>query len=162
MMIVMDCLHFANYFVPLIYNSGALTISAESRAAANCISQKSIAAVLILQKHKRLDSPHQLGHIALNTNRMMQCRGLTEPYRAASSTPTITVGNKWECERAVGGVRVSSPTGLSGFWCRTHSHREPPLQPLLSPCRGGPPPILKTSVQNMMNYHMSRIISPPA
>lgn len=104
MMIVMDCLHFANYFVPLIYNSGALTISAESRAAANCILQKSIAAVLILQTHKRLDSPHQLGHIALNTNRMMQCRGLTWPYRAASSTPTIlseTNGNvsaQWEAQ----------------------------------------------------------------
>lgn len=71
MMIVMGCLHFANYFVPLIYNRALLQSAVKARQKLLIGFVKSIAAVFILQKHKRLDSLHQVGHITLNTNKMM-------------------------------------------------------------------------------------------
>lgn len=71
MMIVMDCLHFANYFVPLIYNSKLLQSAVRARQKLLIGFVKSIAAVSILQKHKRLDSLHQVRHITLSTNKMM-------------------------------------------------------------------------------------------
>lgn len=122
----MDCLHFANYFVPLIYNSGALAISAESRAAANCVLQKSIAA-----------EAQKIGFTSSTRTRCSQHKQDDAMQRINIAIPRgfiythNTVGNKWECERAVGGVRVSSPPGLSGFWCCK--------KPLLSPCREAPP-----------------------
>lgn len=70
MMIVMDCLHFANYFVPLIYNSELLQSAVKARQKLIAFA-KSIAALFTLQRHKRLDSLHQVGHITLNTNKMM-------------------------------------------------------------------------------------------
>lgn len=139
MMFVMDCLHFANYFVPLIYNSGALTISAESWAAANCILQK------IHRCRSNSAEAQKIGFASSTRTHRSQrkqddaMQRINTDIRRGFIYTHNTVGNKWECERAAGGVRVSSPPGSSGFWCCTHSRREPPLQPLVSPCRVGPP-----------------------
>lgn len=66
----MDCLHFSNYFVLLICNSKLLQSAVKARQKLLIAFAKSIVG-FILQKHKRLDSLHQVGHITLNTNKMM-------------------------------------------------------------------------------------------
>lgn len=156
MMIVMDCLHFANYFVPLIYN-GELSQSALKGRRRLIAFAKSMAGVffcfvlfffpsIIPRNHKRLDSLHQLGHIPLKTNRAMSVEGINRVM------PHCT-GNRREHGRAVGSERVSAPTGWTG---------EPSLKPFLSACRRPRRPFLKANIQNVINYHMNAIITPPA
>lgn len=69
-MIVMDCPHFANCFAPSLQKSKLLQSVLKATEKALIVFAKPIVAVFIQQKHKRLDSHHQVRHITFNTNKM--------------------------------------------------------------------------------------------
>lgn len=155
----MDCPHFPNYFVQLIYNSKLLQSAVKARhkliAFAKsihycCLWSAEGQKIRFTSSSQTHRSPHNQDDVIPRINIVIPCCLI---YTHSTS------GNKWECEHAVGGLIVSSPLGFSNLGCSPH---EPPVKSLLPP--SWETPVLNRSVQNMMNVleSASGITSPPA
>lgn len=155
----MDCPHFPNYFVQLIYNSKLLQSAVKARQKLIAFAKSIHYCCLYSAEGQkiRFTSSSQTHCSQHKQDDVMQRINIVIP-RCLICTHS-TSGNKWESEHAVRGLIVSSPLGFSNLGC---SHHEPPMKPLLLP--SWETPILNTSVQNMMNVleSASGITSPPA
>lgn len=142
MMIIMDCLHFANYFVPLIYNSELSQSAVRAKQqntnwiykihrcffflspSSSCSSfsflfSRSTKDWIRFIKSDTLYSQHKQDDVMRRINIVIACSLIHT---------NSTSGDKWKCEPAVGAVlQFLVHWAVLGFQCYLNAHHEPPV-----------------------------------
>lgn len=161
----MDCLHFTNYFVPLIYNSELLQSALRTRQKLLIGFVKSMARLFYSAQAQKIGftSSSQTHYSQHKQDDVMQRINIVIPCSLIHTNSTS--GNKWKCEYAVGVViqfLVSwAVVALGVMWMHTMNHPY-----IASACTQQQDPSPEHECANHDEWYcgpdISGIISPPA